>query len=234
MGGLSVAKYEQESKDYEQREIAKKGPRLAQLVGLVDIGIHIQEFQGEKKKPCRELIPVFKLIQDKYKDEEGVAHCMNISPYFGMGIMPGAERSKYMKFCEAIDPNHEVLESGAGELPALLGRYCYVNMKHNTKKNEAGEDITFSNYVGVSQLPEDYPIPEHEEFNNFFFDTLNPDVEVFEKLYQRQKDLIIESEGYETSKVKAVCGGESGVEVTAVASARSSADEEELGDDQPY
>ena len=88
MGGLSVAKYEGGSKgDFEQREFAKEGPRLAQLVGLVDIGVHIQEFNGEKKKPCRELIPVFKLIQDTYQDEEGKAHCMIAQPYFGLGII---------------------------------------------------------------------------------------------------------------------------------------------------
>lgn len=232
MGGLSVAKYEGGSNDFEQREYAKKGPRVAQLVGLVDIGIHIQEYNNEKKKPCRELIPVFKLIQDKYKDEEGVEHCMNASPYFGIGIMPGADRSKYMKFLEAIDPEHEVMVDGAGELPDLLGRYCYVNMKHNEKKNDAGETITYANYVDVSQLPEDYPVPEHEEFDKFFFDTVNPELEVYEKLFSRQKDLIAESVDYETSKVKAVCGGESGTSEGGVQEAEGEG--EEGDDDCPY
>jgi hypothetical protein len=234
MGGLSVAKYEGGSNDFEQREYAKKGPRVAQLVGLVDVGIHVQEYGGEKKKPCRELIPVFKLIQDKYKDEEGVEHCMNASPYFGLGIMPGADRSKYMKFCEAIDPNHEVLQDGAGELPELLGRYCYVNMKHNEKKNDAGDTITYANYVDVSQLPEDYPVPEHEEFDKFFFDTENPEVDVFEKLFSRQKDLIAESVDYETSKVKAVCGGVAQDNKASDDAGEGAAEPKEGDDDCPY
>lgn len=235
MGGLSVAKYEGKSGggDAVQRDFPKKGPRLAQLVGIVDVGIHVQEYQGEKKKPCRELIPIFKLLQDKYTDEDGKEHCMTVSPYFGLGIMPGAERSKYMKFCEAIDPEHEVLEDGAGELVDLLGRYCYVNIKHNTKKNEAGEDLTYGNYVNISQLPEDYPIPEHEEFEKIFFDTMNPDASVFEKLHGRQKELIESMENFETSKVKVVCGDNVGGQVDTT---KKGEDEDEDGkdDDCPY
>jgi len=238
MGGLSVAKYEGgDSKDFEQREYSKEGPRLAQLVGLVDIGIHVQEYGGEKKKPCRELIPVFKLIQDKYQDDEGVAHCMNASPYFGLGIMPGADRSKYMKFCKAIDPKQEIMQDGAGELPDLLGRYCYVNMEHNTKKNDSGEEITYSNYVDVSRLPEDYPVPEHDEFDKFFFDSLNPELDVYEKLFNRQKELLSESVDYDTSVAKAVCGGESGegkADKVPEQEAGAAEGEEKLGDEQPY
>lgn len=189
-----------------QREIPKKGPRLAVLVGLIDVGVQVREYNGEKKRPCREVLPLFHLLNDKYKDEDGNEHCMNCSPYFPLGIMPGSEKSKYMKLCLALDPNGDIVPDGAGDMTQLLGRHCFVKVKHNEK-----EGIMYGNFDGVSELPEDYPLPEHE-CDTIFFDTDNPDKEVWDKLWDRTQDLIRGMVGYDTSKVKVMCDGGSVVE----------------------
>ena len=199
---MKVTKHSGSAGDKTQRETAKKGPRLAVLVGLIDLGIQVVEYQGEKKKPCRQVLPVFHLLNDKYTDQNGVEQCMVTSPYSGFSIMPGADRSKYMKFCNAIDPNHEVMDAdGTGDLEDLLGRNCFVNMKHNEK-----EGITYANYVDCSELPEDYPCPVHI-YESVFFDTENPDQSVWDKLWDRTKDAIRGMEEYGTSKVKVMCDG---------------------------
>lgn len=206
-----------------QRAYAKKGPRLAMLVGIVDVGLQVVEFQGEKKKPCRQIIPIFNLLNDKYTDDAGEEHCMTAAPFFAFGIMPGQKRSKYMKFCNAIDPNHEVMDrDGAGVLEALIGRTCFVNMKHNES-----EGITYGNYVDCSELPEDYPTPEHV-YQPVFFDTENPDAAVWDKLWDRTKDVIREMEDYATSKVKVTC------DTGAAGREEPKQEEKQDNEDRPY
>ena len=182
-----------------QREIPKKGLRLAVLVGLIDVGVQVREFNGEKKRPCREVLPMFHLLNDKYTDDDGNEHCMNCSPFFPLGIMPGSDKSKYMKLCNALDPNGEIVPDGAGDMTQLLGKPCFVKVKHNER-----EGINYGNFDGVSELPEDYPVPEHD-CPNIFFDTENPSKEIWDTLWDRTKDVIRGMIDYDKSKCKVVC-----------------------------
>ena len=191
----------------EQREIAKKGPRVAIISGIIDIGMQPQEYKGEKQRDCREFLPIFTLVSDKYTDEDGDKHCMVTSP-FPVRIKLG-EKSNYTKFCNAADPNGEVVPDGVGDLSQLIGRGVFANMVHNKGKGD-NADITYANCKGISELPEDYPLGE-VDINAVVFDCNNPDKEVFDKLWDRTQDLITSSVGYEGSELQAVLEGKAGV-----------------------
>ena len=202
-----------------QREYAKKGPRPAILSGLVDVGRHVREFQGEKKKPAREYIPIFTLVQDMYTDQDGVEHNMIMSPYFPVGLFEGSERSKHYKICKALDPDDVTLNDGERDLTQLIGRKCYVQVKHNVN-----DGITYANFEGVSEIPEDYPLPDIA-INKVIFDCDNPDKAVFDKLWDRTKDEIRSSLDYAGSELEGICEG------TVTAPAKT---EDEGDDDIPF
>lgn len=187
----------------EQKEIAKKGPRVAIISGIIDLGMQPQMYENEKQRDCREFLPIFTLVNDKYTDEDGEKHCMVTSPW-PVKIKLG-EKANYTKFCNAADPNGEVVPDGVGDLSQLIGRAVFANMVHNPGKGD-NADIMYANCKGISELPEDYPLPE-VDINAVVFDCNNPDVEVFEKLWDRTKDLITSSVGYAGSELQAVLEG---------------------------
>ncbi len=176
-----------------QREVAKAGPRVGIISGIIDLGMQPQEYQGEKQRDCREFLPIITLVNDKYTDDDGVKHCMVTSPW-PIRIKLG-ERSNYTKFTKAIDPNGEVLEEGVGDISQLIGRPCFAVMAHTQGKGDAS-DITYSNCKGVQELPEDFH-PTGVEYNEVVFDASNPDKEVFDKLWERTQNLITSSIGWE-------------------------------------
>lgn len=193
---------EQEKKPAVQREIAKKGPRPAILTGLIDIGMQKQEYKGEEKKDKREFIPVYTLMSDTYETEDGEKGNMVTSPW-PIRMFAGATRGHFFDFCEALDPDGTVMQDCTGKLVELLGRPCYALMVHEISNKDG---ITYSNCKGVQQFPEDTPIAEWEG-EALVFDTQKPDKEVFDKLWDRTKDMIKKSVGYEGSRLQAVCEG---------------------------
>jgi len=195
--GLNVAAGEGNAPK-EQREVAKKGPRVAIISGIIDLGIQPQEYDGEKQRDCREFLPILTLVNDKYTDDEGKEHCMVTAPW-PVKIKLG-KKSNYTKFLAAADPNEEVLKDGVGDLSQLVGRPVFANMVHSEPN---AEGIFYANCKGVSELPEDYPVPE-VEINRVVFDTSDPDVEVFNKLWDRTKRLITGSVGYAGSNLEKV------------------------------
>lgn len=196
-----------ENKARTQREIPKKGPRPAVLTGLIDLGRQVREYKGEKKKPCREFLPVFHLASDKYKDDQGVEHNMVVSPFFPIKMMAGAKRGHYFDLCEALDPDHAILNNGAGDLSKLLGSKCFVNIEHNlSKPDESGETITYGNYAGASQIPEDYPVAEVDG-KEFTFDTKSPTKEGWDALWDRTQEMIQEGLDYPGSELQKLVEG---------------------------
>ena len=170
-----------ESGPKEQREIAKKGPRVAIISGIIDIGVQEQEYLGEKMRDCREFIPILTLVNDKYTDDEGNQHCMVTSPW-PVKIKLG-DKANYVKFCKAADPNGEVVPEGVGDISELIGRAVFATMVHTVP---TADGIVYANCKGIQELPEDYPIPE-VDINKVVFDCNNPDKEVFEKLWDSTK-----------------------------------------------
>lgn len=196
--GLTAKKVD---KPKVQREIAKKGPRAAVLTGLIDVGVHIDEYKGEKKKPARQFIPIFTLLTDTYTTEEGETFNMVAAPYYPISLFEGATRGHYFDFVSALDPENETLVNDERDLTKLLGKACFAVMEHNER-----DGITYANYTGVQPLPEDYPVPELvKDFT--VFDTDNPSKEVFDSLWDRTKDKIRMSEGYAGSRLEGICEG---------------------------
>lgn len=187
--------------------LAKKGARPARLVGLIDCGVQLQEYNGEKKKDRQEFIPVFRLTKDTYENEDGDTVCINKSPFYGLKIFAGAKRGNYFDFCNGIDPECTVLNNGAGDLSKLLGRACLVNIEHTTKQKD-GKEVTYANYAGCSPLPEDYPVDELPEgFEFITFDTSTPDKIAFDKLWDVYQTRIKEGVDYEGSELQTVLEG---------------------------
>ena len=184
-----------------QRELAKKGPRPAILSGVIDVGVHVREFGGEMKHPAREFIPIFTLVQDTYTDDDGVEHNKVIAPYFPIKIFEGSDKSNYYKLIKAIDPDDKTMNDGQRDLTDLLGMKCYVMIEHNEK-----DGIFYANYRGVSEIPDDYPLPECV-IDRVVFDTEEPDKAVFDKLWDSTKDQIRASEGYAGSQLEGICEG---------------------------
>ena len=205
----------------EQREIAKKGPRVAIISGIIDIGVQEQEFQGEKQRDCREFIPILTLVNDKYTDENGDKHCMVTSPW-PVKIKLG-EKANYVKFCKAADPNGEVVPEGVGDIAELIGRAVFATMTH-TEPTKDG--IVYANCKGIQELPEDYPIPE-VDITKIVFDCSNPDKEVFDKLWDSTKDKIRKGVNWDEASA---FSGESNSSVPSSAEAAG----EDLDDDIPF
>lgn len=183
--GLQVAAGTQ-TNNVVQREIAKEGPRVGVISGIIDLGMQEQEYQGEKQRDCREFLPIITLVSDLYTDDEGVKHCMVTSPW-PIKIKLG-EKSNYTKFTKAADPRGEVLEDGVGDLSKLIGLPVFANMVHTQGSGDA-KDITYANCKGIQELPEDFH-PKDVEYNEVVFDASNPDKEVFDKLWERTQNLI--------------------------------------------
>lgn len=221
--GLTAKK---QDKPKVQRDLPKKGQRVAKLTGLIDIGTQECEFKGEKKPPARQFIPIFTLLQDTYTTEEGEVVNMVISPFYPINIFEGSEKSNYMKFVLALDPENETLVDDERDLTDLLGRNCFVKVKYSDPTEDG---IVYANYDGVTDLPEDYPVPDLvKDFT--VFDTENPDKKVFDSLWDRTKDQIRQSMGYAGSHLEAVCDGG---EVPAQKH-EAPAGEEEIDEELPF
>ena len=214
-----------QNKEKTQFDLPKKGPRPAVLTGIIDCGVHTREFKGEMKKPCREFLPLFTLMSDRFSyekdDGEKVEGNISVAP-FPIKLMPGVTRGNYFDFCEALDADHVIMDGGAGDISKLLGRKCFVNVTLSDPEKTDG--ITYANMKGMSPLPEDYPVADYDgEF--IVFDMGAPDRAVFEALRENTKDQIRTSEGYAGSAVEAALEGEA---KAAVAPA------EEGDDDIPF
>lgn len=194
----------------EQREIAKSGPRMAVISGIIDLGIQPQEYQGEKQRDCREFLPILTLLKDKYTDEDGEEHCMVTSPW-PIKIKLG-EKSNYTKFTKAADPNGEVLEDGVGDLFGLIGRQVFAVMVHTEGKGDA-KGITYANCKGIQELPEDFHM-EGVEYNEVQFNSQEPDKVVFDSLWDRTQDLITSAVDWDESRFQqdAAKKGDDGVD----------------------
>lgn len=208
-----------------QRALPKRGPRPAVLIGLVDIGIQQRTWEKELKKPCREILPIFELVKDSYETDEGEKHNIKLSPY-PMAIMPGADKSKYVALCKALDPDNKVLDKkGRGDITKLLGSQCMVTVLH---KEPTAEGIVYSKITGVSELPEDYPTADAETVP-YFFDACDPDPAVAATLPNFVKEHIRTSLDYAGSALEAVVEGTT----SAVPDGADQSDDDEDGEDSP-
>lgn len=226
---MKVEKGKGNSSNFEY-PLIKKGSRPAVLTGIIDIGVQAGgEYRGEKKKDSRQFIPVFTLVKDTFKDNEGELRFHKVSPW-PIKIFGGAERGHFYDFCEAVDPEHEVMQKCSGEMGDLLGNRCLVNIYHTEPKMKDGKEVIYSNMGGVSPCPEDYPMPDYEG-DLILFDTEEPSEEMWGKLNDRTKDLIKDGVNFAGSDLAAlVAEWDAGSD----AQAADPQPEEDDDDDAPY
>lgn len=184
-----------ESQVKVQRDYAKKGPRPAVISGIIDMGIQPQEYQGEVKTPCVEFKVLLTLAQDTYTDDEGVVHNMVTSPW-PIAIKTNSEKSNFMKFSKAVDPDEKVIKNGKGKMFDLIGLKCYAVMEHNVVGG-----ITYANCAGIQEIPEDTILPEFE-YKEVRFSISDPDEEVLNSLYERDQVKIRASVSYKANSSK--------------------------------
>lgn len=204
------------------------GPRPARLIGLVDCGVHTEEYKG-KETTARKFYPVFWLANDTYETEEGDILNMLTSPYFPINLYPGEEKGNYMKFIKGIDPAGEVSPDGAGDITGLLGRMCSANMKPIVNKKKEDRVV----YDSCSPLPDDYPMAKFDgEF--ILFDCDEPDKDVFDKLPKFRREYIKESNDFAGSELQKVVDPEGYGKDYAKAAALAAQDADAGEDDIPF
>lgn len=220
--GLSNGKKEFERK---QMELPKKGPRLAVLTGIVDVGVHKQEYKGQPKPNRREFVPIFTLVKDTYniyeEDGETVKEKRNhkIMPY-GVKHLPGADKGGFYDFAMAMDPDHKILnEDLEGNVFELIGLPCYVTVKHSDPKKDK-DGFIYPRFSGISECDEEDLEGLDTDFETVVFDLDSPSPEVFAKLPEHIKGRIRGSVGFVGSDAESVL--ESGVDP-----------DEEEGDEEP-
>lgn len=202
MGGIRNA--EAVVGEKKQLTLPKKGPRLGILTGIVDVGIQQQEYKGEKKRPCREFIPIYTLVNDTYENDEGdVKQCV-VRPY-PIKLQPGASKGKYYDWYNAHDPDHKVLdEKGRGDITKLIGTAVYVPIEYS-KPDENG--LIYANVsLPVTQIPEEVVV-KPIAYEEVIFDLTEPSKEIFDKFGDWTKDKIRSSLDYAGSPQEAILEG---------------------------
>jgi hypothetical protein len=206
---MSLTNVEKPASSGGQRSLPKKGPRPAVLSGIIDIGVQQRSYQGEKKRPAREFIPVFTLTKDTYEVDGDVVQ-MRLQP-FPIKALAGTTRGKYYEFIQAMDPEGDVVPNGVGDITKLLGKGCFVNVGHSDPKGDEG--TVYPEIRGLSALPEDYPVGETDG-KVLFFDMDNPSKEVFDGFPDYIKAHIRSSEQYIGSKTEQFLESDGGSENT--------------------
>jgi hypothetical protein len=194
------------SGEKSQLELPKAGNRVAVLTGIIDVGIHQSEYKGEKKKPCREFIPVYTLAKDTYETDDGEIKHMVLRPW-PLKLMPGADKAKYKGWYNAHDPEHKLLDvNGGGDITKLIGTVVSVKVVHSEPNTEG---LVYANMdiAGIAALPDDYPVPE-VDYEPLIFDTSDPCRDTFDSLGTYTQDTVRKSIGYAGSELEAILEGQ--------------------------
>lgn len=201
--------------------IAKAGTQLARLIGLVCAGKQKREYKGEAKEPAVQLYFTYELPNDKIKVEDE-----EYPRWIGQNRVTFSNSAKAVlpKIVRALDPADEK----GGDLAAMVGSPCLLTIVHVKRE---GKD-PYAKVDNLSALPEGLAAPDQIS-ESIVFDFYDPDVEVFNKLPEWQRDVITSAVDYPGSKLQALINGstqeEAGVSELAPAEVGNS-DEE----DRPY
>jgi len=173
---------------------------MARLVQVIDLGVQEQRpYQGKEKPPAREIMLTYELGTEFMPDEEG--NDDPTKPRWVSERMPlynlKADKARSTKRYFALDPKNE----HGGDFSALLGTACLVAIVNNEKDGRV-----YNNVGGVTQPLKGVPVPELVN-DAKFFDTDEPDLEVFESLPEWIQELIKGSLEYPGSALQAALEG---------------------------
>ena len=161
------------------RELAPAGPTLARLVGYVELGSHVDTYEGKPKAPCRKFRLSFALLGPKHIDADGKPRIMHSK---SLNIMTDAKAIAFKTFAKM-----NYLKK-AKSFSGLLNEVYLISVVHVPDKKDPN---TIYDNLDLSSIaaPIDplsgatYSAPEvpEEMFNWFLFDKPNP--EQWKKLF---------------------------------------------------
>ena len=212
------------------RDPLDPGAYPAKVVSIVDLGMHVQEYQGEKKDPRNEVAITYEFLDEFMKDADGndiedkprwLTEQMSM---FGLE----ADKAKSTARYKALDPTGQ----HGGDLIKCLGAACMVTVVHSPKKDGNG---VWENISGISPMRSKDPLQQKAMVHEpYFFVLDDPDIAVFLKLPEFLKKKIVsnlEFKGSELEKLLKEVGSDSPGKVDTQGAPPKEA---EAGSDNPY
>lgn len=122
-------------------EIPSEDTTPARVVGLIDLGTHLESFQGAEPKPKRQVLLAFELDElDSQRQNFIVCQRYNLSFHEKSGLRIIAE--SLLNDGKKFDADYEI------DYKALLNQPCQVQIAHESKG-----DKTYHKVVSITPLP---------------------------------------------------------------------------------
>jgi len=200
------------------------------LIQVIDCGLHSNSFKGEDKGPTRKIMLTYEFADEFLKDEDG--QDMPDKPRWlseEVWLYPlKSERATSTARYKALDPNsmHD------GDFVACLGTPINISVGHR-KGGGKWEGRTFEEILGISGMrPKDIKNLSGMVNKTKWFDSEEPDVEVFLSLPQYVQSLIKANLEYTGSKLEHLLKDVKTPEPAKTAAQQTLS--QVLDDEQPY
>jgi hypothetical protein len=199
------------------------------LAQVIDCGLHSNVYKGEDKGPTRKIMLTYEFADEFLKDEDG--QDMTDKPRWlseEVWLFPlRSERATSTARYKALDPN--VVHGG--DFVACLGTPINISVGHR-KGSGKWEGRVFEEIMGISGIRAKDAAKMNPMVNKAkYFDTDEPDVEVFLSLPAYVQNLIKANLEFTGSKLESLLQG---VKEPAPAKAEQQPLAEELNDGSPY
>lgn len=133
-------------------EIPSADNHPAVLVAIVDLGTHMESFQGADPKPTRKVLFVWELVTEKLSgttNNHVIGRVFTLSFHKKSGLMAMLTSWKGEELPEGFEVDLEV----------LLGKKCMLSVVH--VKSKDGEK-TYANVGTISKVPKGLTVPERQ------------------------------------------------------------------------
>jgi hypothetical protein len=156
------------------------GMYIARCYSLIDLGTQPKMYQGQVTGEARKIRIGFELFGDEQMDD---GRPFTISKNYTLSMHENATLRAHLESWRGRPFTQE--EEMAFDVSKLLGAYCMLNVMK--EKGADGNDYTVVGAVTPMMKGMTKPEPVNE---NFIFDADEPDMELFEKLGDKTKELI--------------------------------------------
>jgi len=192
----------------------ESGSYPARLLAVIDCGLQPQRpYQGQPKKPAHELLVTYELSDEFVLDEAGVPQedkprqVSESFPFYSLD----AERAKSTIRYKVLDPTgtHE------GDWVALVGTPIMLTVVQSPDRKNP--ERIYENVGGLSPMrsKEVDKLPAMVG-DSKVFDLDEPDMDVFNSLYDWQKKKIVGNLEFENSKLQALLSNHEAADTTEV------------------
>lgn len=126
------------------------GPHTAVLRSIIHMGLFCEEYGGQTKKPCAQVVAIFELKGSEDFEEDGETP-LTISKTFPL---KKGDKAFMTKFLQALDP-----KGVAKGFNDVIGKPCTVEIKPSKKKDDDGKHM-YVNFGGLSGMTTDKDVIE--------------------------------------------------------------------------